>query len=34
MNKQFLEKCLNLGMSTREIAKLPEVKIKNRTVLY
>ena len=34
MDKQFLTECLEKGMSSREIAKLPNVNISNRTILY
>lgn len=34
MEKQFLKECLEKGMSSRDIAKLPNVKINNRTIIY
>ena len=34
MEKQFLKECLEKGMSTRDIAKLPNVSINSKTIAY
>lgn len=34
MDKQFLIKCLEKGMSTRQIEALPEVNIKKSAISY
>ena len=34
MDKQFLENCLKQGMSSRQIAKLKEVNIGARTIVW
>ena len=34
MDKQFLKECLEKGMSTRDISKLPNVNINYRIILY
>ena len=34
MEKQFLEECLEKGMSSRDIAKLSNVNISNKTIIY